>query len=97
MGIRLDDLTGPEIHALLEEHLKEMRRISPPEGVARAMLEHIIAEARRHRYARLGLETRSMPHFAPARGLYERYGFARCPPFGTYFEDPNSVCMTRLL
>lgn len=33
MEIRLDDLTGPEIHALLEEHLKEMRRISPPEGV----------------------------------------------------------------
>ena len=33
LEIRLDDLRGPEIRALLEEHLAEMRRISPPESV----------------------------------------------------------------
>lgn len=33
LEIRRDDLSGPEIHALLEEHLAEMRRISPPESV----------------------------------------------------------------
>jgi putative acetyltransferase len=33
MEIRLDDLSGPEIHALLEEHLLNMRSISPPESV----------------------------------------------------------------
>ncbi|MCC6650280.1 MAG: GNAT family N-acetyltransferase [Candidatus Eisenbacteria bacterium] len=33
MHIRLDDLRGPEIRALLEEHLADMRRISPPESV----------------------------------------------------------------
>ncbi len=33
MEIRLDDLQGPEIRALLEEHLANMRRISPPESV----------------------------------------------------------------
>ena len=33
MDIRIDDLRGPEIHALLEEHLTDMRRISPPESV----------------------------------------------------------------
>ncbi|MCC6350740.1 MAG: GNAT family N-acetyltransferase [Candidatus Eisenbacteria bacterium] len=33
MEIRLDDLRGPEIRALLEEHLANMRRISPPESV----------------------------------------------------------------
>ena len=33
MEIRRDDLTGPEIHALLEEHLANMRAISPPESV----------------------------------------------------------------
>ena len=33
MDIRHDDLTGPEIHALLEEHLAEMHAISPPESV----------------------------------------------------------------
>ena len=31
--IRIDDLTGPEIHALLDEHLAGMRAISPPESV----------------------------------------------------------------
>ena len=33
MDIRRDDLTGPEIHALLEEHLADMHAISPPESV----------------------------------------------------------------
>jgi putative acetyltransferase len=32
MEIRVDDLTGPEIIALLEEHLRCMRRVSPPES-----------------------------------------------------------------
>lgn len=31
--IRVDDLAGPEIHALLEEHLRDMHRISPRESV----------------------------------------------------------------
>ena len=33
MRIEIDDLTRPQIHALLEEHLASMRRISPPESV----------------------------------------------------------------
>ncbi len=33
MKIRPDDPTGPEIAMLLEEHLEDMRRISPPESV----------------------------------------------------------------
>jgi putative acetyltransferase len=31
--IRLDDLSGPEIAALLQEHLDEMHQLSPPESV----------------------------------------------------------------
>ena len=151
MEIRLDDLTGPAIHALLEEHLRNMYELSPPEsvhaldltslrkpdvtfwtlwsdgellgcgalkeldrshgeiksmrtamehrrkGVARAMLEHIIGEAQRRRYARLSLETGSQPAFEPARRLYESFGFTYCPPFGDYRDDPNSVFLTRVL
>ena len=152
MRIRLDDLCGPEIRALLAEHLAHMLSISPPEsvhaldldalrrpeisfwtvwsaggellgcgalkaidarhaeiksmrtaaahrkrGVARAVLEHILAEARRRGCARLSLETGAEPAFAPARALYERFGFGYCPPFEGYAEDPNSVFMTRLL
>jgi putative acetyltransferase len=32
MKIEIDDLTGPEIAAFLEEHLHDMRAISPPES-----------------------------------------------------------------
>jgi putative acetyltransferase len=66
-------------------------------GVAAAMLDHVVAEARRRGYARLSLETGSMAYFAPARALYAGAGFASCAPFGDYTEDPNSVFMTRSL
>lgn len=33
MKIELDDLTRPEIHALLNEHLRSMHALSPPESV----------------------------------------------------------------
>ena len=33
MHIRTDDLTGPEIHNLLKEHLDHMHSLSPPESV----------------------------------------------------------------
>ncbi len=33
MEIRLDDLSGTEIRALLEEHLRSMYELSPPESV----------------------------------------------------------------
>jgi putative acetyltransferase len=33
MHVKLDDLSGPEVHALLEEHLRGMHLLSPPESV----------------------------------------------------------------
>lgn len=39
MYIKIDDLSGPEIRALLEEHLRNMRLISPPESVHALDLE----------------------------------------------------------
>lgn len=151
MHIRLDDLSGPEIHALLQEHLRSMRELSPSEsvhamdivklrqpdvtfwtmwsgtellgcgalreltprhgevksmrtalahrrsGAGRAVLTHIITEARRRSYDRLSLETGSMKAFEPAHKLYESFGFSYCPPFGDYVDDPNSLFMTKLL
>lgn len=150
-SIRRDDLTEPAIRALLEEHLRSMYALSPPEsvhafdvaklrkpdvtfwsvwsgielvgcgalreldprhgeiksmrtaaahrrqGVARAVVSHIIAEAQRRAYERLSLETGSNRAFEPAQRLYASFGFARCGPFGDYREDPNSVFMTREL
>jgi putative acetyltransferase len=150
MEIRVDDLTGPEIARLLQEHLQDMALHSPPEsihaldleslrspaitfwcvwdgaelmgcgalreldpqhgeiksmrtapahrrkGVAKRMLEHILVEAQQRGYQRISLETGTMAAFEPARQLYASYGFTECPPFADYFEDPNSVCMTRV-
>jgi len=99
--------SGDELHgcgalkALAPDHgeIKSMRTANAHrrKGVARAMLQHIVAEARRRSYARLSLETGSMPAFAPARTLYESFGFTYCAAFADYRDDPNSVFMTRSL
>ena len=146
-----DDLSGPEIAALLTLHLAEMRQWSPPEsvhamplarlraddvtfrsawdgarlagcgalkaldpqhgelksmrvhpgyrrkGVGRAILEHLLGEARARGYTRVSLETGRPEPFLPARTLYASYGFAECPPFADYVADEFSVCMSRAL
>lgn len=66
-------------------------------GLARVMLDHLLAEAQRLSYSRLSLETGVEPVFAPARALYERAGFGYCGPFEGYALDPNSVFMTKTL
>lgn len=64
------------------------------QGVGRAILDHILAEARGMGLAVLWLETGSVEGFIPARTLYESVGFTACGPFDTYAPDPFSVFMT---
>lgn len=146
--IRRDGLDHPRVRDLLDEHLRSMASLSPPQsvhalppdalrapgvtfwsawsgddllgcgalkeltprhgeiksmrtasahrraGVARALLDHIVAEARRRGYERLSLETGSMAAFEPARQLYRRAGFVACGPFAGYGADPNSAFLT---
>lgn len=148
MHIQLDDPARADVFALLEEHLKNMHELSPPEsvhaldvsglktadisfwtvrdgelllgcgalksldsthgeiksmrtpashrrrGAGRAMLAHIIEEARARGYHRLSLETGSVDAFLPAQRLYQSVGFNYCGPFADYKPDPNSVFMT---
>ena len=143
------DLASPALVALLEEHLEDMRRVTPAgsvhalpleglrggdvsvwcayigdalagcgalkeldprhgevkamrtarahlrAGVASALVRHLLAEAERRGYERVSLETGSTAAFEPARRLYAGFGFAPCPPFGDYREDPPSAFMTR--
>ena len=63
-------------------------------GVGKAVLAHLLAEARARAYARVSLETGSQDFFAPAWALYRCAGFRECPPFDHYVDDPNSVFMT---
>ncbi len=151
LELRVDDLAGEAIRALVARHLRGMHESSPPEsvhafdlsglrhpavtcwsawsgpalagmgalkelgdargeiksmrvadeflgrGVGRAMLAHIVAEARRRGMSGLWLETGSAPAFTPALALYERAGFVRCGPFADYVEDPFSIFMTMAL
>ena len=58
------------------EHLRQ--------GVASALLEHLLALARSRGYSRVSLETGSGPSFEPALALYRKYGFSNGEPFGDY-------------
>ena len=86
----LDPLHG-EIKSMRTPNAQRRR------GAARAILTHVIEQARLRRYRRLSLETGSMEAFKPAHRLYESFGFTVCGPFGDYVVDPNSVYMTRHL
>jgi putative acetyltransferase len=149
--IKIDNLSSSQIALFLQEHIKDMKAVSPPKskhaldieelkkpeitfwtvwdgetligcggikeldakhaevksmrtsatyrgrGVASKLLQHIVNEAQQRGYERLSLETGAMPFFAPARALYEKFGFSFCAPFSTYKEDINSVFMTKEL
>ena len=151
MRVEIDNPERPDVYALLEEHLRNMYALSPPEsvhaldvsrlkgpeitfwsvrdgdtllgcgalkeidpehgevksmrtpqalrrrGAGRAVLTHILSEARRRGYKRLSLETGSMDVFLPAQKLYESFGFTYCGPFADYKPDPYSVFMTLTL
>ncbi|MFE5407732.1 GNAT family N-acetyltransferase [Microbacterium sp. NPDC056569] len=66
-------------------------------GAGRALLRHIVADARRRGMSSLWLETGTTEDFDPAQRLYESEGFVACGPFEGYSLDPFSVFMTRAL
>jgi putative acetyltransferase len=66
-------------------------------GLSRQMLEHLLDEAKVTGYRRLSLETGVQTTFIAARALYAKAGFTECPPFEGYWDDPNSVFMTKVL
>lgn len=138
MLIRVDDLSGEKIRALLAFHFRSMHENSPPgmayvldvdglkapgisfwsvwegdellgcgalkelephwgeiksmrtapahlgKGVGAAILDHIIAVARRRGYRRLSLETGTTPSYAAAIALYTKRGFKNGDCFAGY-------------
>lgn len=86
-------------HSPEHAELKSMRTTTAArrQGVAVALLDHVMAEARARGVVRISLETGAEDYFAPARRLYAAHGFTECPPFADYVLDPNSVFLTRAL
>lgn len=94
-----DTLVGTAALAQLvtgHEELKSMRTdpARRGSGVASALLQHVLDDARSRGVDRISLETGSMAFFTPARALYAKHGFVECEPFGKYVLDPNSTFMT---
>lgn len=148
MRIERDDLTRPEVVALVEYHLREMHAHSPAchvfaldssglshpdvtvwtvwddadllgmgamkrlddghgelksmrtaptalrRGVARAVLDHMIAEAKKRDYRRLSLETGRTAPFEAAHTLYRSAGFVETEPFADYADTSFSRYFT---
>jgi putative acetyltransferase len=64
-------------------------------GTGRQLLEHLALFAAMAGMRELRLETGI--HQPEAIGLYERFGFTRCEPFGQYQSDPLSIFMEKRL
>lgn len=81
---------------VLERDYGELKRMftlpqARGQGLARALLQRLEAEAVSRGCRDFMLETGYLQHEAIA--LYERLGYRRRGPFGPYAEDPNSVFM----
>lgn len=79
--------------------IKSMRTSSDftRQGVAAALLKHMVAEAKSRNYHKLSLETGTSPAFLPAQNLYQHFDFKPCAPFADYQLDPYSMFMSRSL
>jgi GNAT superfamily N-acetyltransferase len=65
------------------------------EGVGRALLARLEADALALGYRRLLLETGLQQK--PAMALYRAGGWRRIPPYGNFVGDPTSVCFAKTL
>ena len=63
-------------------------------GVGRALLDHVVAEARARGYDRLSLETGTADLHAPAVALYRSAGFIDTGPFADYRPSPHNQSFT---
>ncbi len=63
-------------------------------GVGRALLAHVVAEARTRGYDRLSLETGTADLHAPAVALYRSAGFVDTGAFADYRPSPHNQFLT---
>tara|TARA_B100000427_G_scaffold130508_1_gene108570 strand:- start:415 stop:870 length:456 start_codon:yes stop_codon:yes gene_type:complete len=59
-------------------------------GVGERIINHLIEEAKKLKISKLSVETGAGKFFLPARNLFSKFGFKKCPPFAHYKEDTNS-------
>jgi len=63
-------------------------------GIGERIINHLIDEAKKLNIAKLSIETGAGEFFAPARKLFDKFGFKKSEPFAHYKVDPNSCYFT---
>lgn len=81
---------GPQLGEVKRMYVQPAARGT---GLGRRLLQFLEAQARERGCTAFALETGYLQPEAIA--LYERAGYSKCPPFGDYTEDPNSVFMRK--
>ena len=59
-------------------------------GIGERIIKHLIEEAKKLKISKLSIETGAGEFFAPARKLFNKFGFKKSEPFAHYKVDPNS-------
>ena len=90
-----NELVGCGALKFLEKNHGEFKSIRVADkfkktGVGEKIIDHLIEEAKKLQISKLSIETGAGEFFLPARKLFSKFGFKKCPPFAHYKEDPNS-------
>ena len=63
-------------------------------AIGEKIISHLIDQAKKIGIKKLSIETGAGDFFLPARKLFSKFGFKKCPPFAHYKDDPNSCYYT---
>ena len=90
-----NELVGCGALKFLEKNHGEFKSIRVADkfkktGVGEKIIDHLIEEAKKLQISKLSIETGAGDFFLPARKLFSKFGFKKCPPFAHYKEDSNS-------
>lgn len=91
LGIGAIKVLGPDHAEIKSMHTAEIAR---GRGIGRAMLTHLIEQARARGVRRVSLETGTTAAFGPARMMYASAGFVPCGPFAGYQPSDDNFFMT---
>ena len=90
-----DQLMGCGALKFLEKNHGEFKSIRVADqfrkkGIGERIINHLIEEAKKLKISKLSIETGAGEFFAPARKLFNKFGFKISEPFAHYKVDPNS-------
>jgi len=97
-----DELIGCGALKFLDKEHGELKSIRVADTFRRKgngikVMNHLIDEAKKLNIKKISLETGIGNFFAPARKLFDKFGFKTCEPFAHYKKDPEACYMSLLI